>query len=215
MLRAGLRTQHPVGYESLQRTYRHRLVHLGATPTLLFAGMMTHPAQDAGERHRLTDQVEGFLEATLGDESHVALDVDAAGAGRLAGRHPPLLDGEDVGHSPVTALLRRIVTKDGLARPAIDGNRHRADRLAIPAGSTPGQVHVARAVLHLNLEISPPTGQGHHSGVSQNFDVRMFDCFQHLSNQQMRHYCATGRRDLALIPMAEKRCPLHPIDLNS
>jgi hypothetical protein len=177
--------------------------------------MMTHPAQDAGERYRLTDQVEGFLEATLSDESHVALDVDAAGAGRLARCDPPLLDGEDVRHSPVTSerwlsSRRRIetkrVAKDGLASPSIDRNHHRTDRLTIPAGSTLGQVHIARAMLYLNLEISALTSQVSHPGVSQNFDVRMLDCLQHLSSQQLRHYCATGRRDLTpIIPIAEKR----------
>jgi hypothetical protein len=168
------------------------LVHLGATPALFLTGVVTHTAQDTGKRHRFTDEIEGFLKATLGDEGHVALDADATWAGRFTRRDPSLFDGKDVGHSAIT------VTKDGLARLAIDGNRHWADRLAISTGSTLGQVHVARAMLYLNLEIAPLTGQASDPSVSQNLDARMFNCLQHLSGQQI------GGK-LALVPMAEKR----------
>ena len=65
------------------------------------AGVVTDAATDAGERNGFADEGQGFGEFALGDEGHVALDVDAGWAGGFAGCRSALLDGENARRSVV------------------------------------------------------------------------------------------------------------------
>jgi hypothetical protein len=72
-----------------------------ASSTSCLAGVMADPTADAWEGDGFADQSQGFGEFALGDERHVALDVDAGRAGRCAGRRPAFLNGENARHCVV------------------------------------------------------------------------------------------------------------------
>ena len=71
--------------------------------------MIADSSQDADQWNCLANQVKSLLKTALCNERYVALDVDAAGADRLARSHPTFLDDKDVGYRPM------VTPKDGLA----------------------------------------------------------------------------------------------------
>jgi hypothetical protein len=161
---------------------------------------MADPTADAWEGDGLADQGQSFGELALGDERHIALDVDTSRAGGLAWRRPTFGDSENARHSVVGFVDSSL--------SILHCNRTDSDTLT--AGSAPGYVHVARLLLHFNLEISLPPlhppqlwGEkegGRHLSLGKQADIGMPYRLQELGRQEMLWYPS---------PISEKRRFLH------
>ena len=92
----------PVGHKGLEVLDVEGLIQFPPHADPL-AGVGADEAADPGEGVVLPDHFQGFHEAALGHQGHVAGNVDARGAGRLAGRQQQL-----VAHPGRTMLVVRV-----------------------------------------------------------------------------------------------------------
>ena len=87
-----------VGDEALQTGQVHRIIHAGAGAGC-GAGVRADPAADRWKWVIPQNDLEGLFEASLRDQSHIALPALVDRAPGLAGRWPTARDSKDVGHS--------------------------------------------------------------------------------------------------------------------
>ncbi len=128
-------------------------------------------AADGGEDHRLADEFEGFGVFALADQGDVALDVDAGGAGVLAGRLAALLDGVDVRHALGVGAVDGFAV--GEVFFVLVGHDDGADLFAVATAGAFFGVDVARLVADANVEVARLAGDGVDLAVGQQFDIQM------------------------------------------
>ena len=107
----------PVGSETLQFADVHGLVH-GTAAAAALTGMGTDTAADAGEGIVAEHHPGGAHVIASGDEAHVAGDVDASGAGVLAGAGNQL-----AANTSGTSLLHDVLLI--LRAEVLDGRQNR------------------------------------------------------------------------------------------
>ena len=141
---------------------------------MLLAGMVADPAADAGEGNGTGDQVVGLLKTALGDEGDIALDRDAPGTGRRAGRSAAFGDDKDVGNG---TLRREAVDR---AMPAVlRGYFHRANGGTFATSGAALRVHIAGKLLHLEAKPAVfPTGDVFHDGLGEHGDALVVESLQ-------------------------------------
>ncbi len=114
--------------------------------------MLAHAAAHRGQGTAFANHVVGFLDLALGQQRDVALHVHAGRTRRLARGAP-----RGLGNSVDVGNGLRIGTEDCLARAqrAIElaGQRHRASDGTLAAGVALLEVHVARPLADLDLEM--------------------------------------------------------------
>jgi hypothetical protein len=134
--------------------------------------MIADSTQHSGEGDRLANEVKRLLMATFGDQSHVALNMDATRTGGFAGCHAPLFDRKDVWHSSL------IWAKNGLPIGAANRHRHWADLNAILASRAFIKVNEPWGVLDVDLEPTLSTMDARDLCSRHQGNVGMFDCLE-------------------------------------
>ena len=129
----------------------HRIVHAGAGAGG-GAGMRADAAADRRNRVVPQNDLERLVEASLRDQSHIALRALMDGTSGLAGRGPAARNGEDVGNG----LRERPVDRLALSQSLIELGRQRYWTLRDAGAATRAfrRVDKTRLLLDADREIS-------------------------------------------------------------
>ena len=169
-----------------------RLIDLAARAGRL-AEVRADAAADAAEGIGFAGDAIGVLEATGGDQRHIALGRCVHGAGALARAPALLLDGEGAGDGVGELAIDRLALAD--AEVEVVGVLHRADRHAL-AATDAGLAHVARLVAQLDAELAGRAGDLVHLG--EGVDVHAaLERRAREARRQAAHGAVLGRERLA------------------
>ena len=160
----------PVGGQAFEVADGDRLVHLGA-PAGILAAVGANPAQNAGKRQVLHDDLQGLMELALLDHLDVALDVQPRRAGHAARGLVGLADG--VGAGDGLGILLECGPLHGQAFVVIVRKPHGADLGAFPAAGALGGVDVTGFLKNFCREVPGSALQRQNLTLGDDLDVQM------------------------------------------
>jgi hypothetical protein len=165
----------PVAIRNLKRLAADRVdprgIQIPCAPAGILAAVGANPAQNAGKRQVLHDDLQGLMELALLDHLDVALDVQPRRAGQAAGGLVGLADG--VGAGDGLGILFECGPLHGQAFVVIVRKPHGADLGTFPAAGALGGVDVTGTLKDLCREVPGSALQRQNLTLSDDLDVQM------------------------------------------
>ena len=157
-------------------------------------------------------ELKGLLVTALVDEGQTALDAGMHRAGHLAGGRAAFFDGIGAGHGLGIELVGRLALAQAQVEAIVGA--HRADLVALAAGSAFVHIDKTRLFSNGDGEIASLAVNPAHLRLGEQFDVQMASGLHQLGRDDA-HGAVVGGEGLVQLGhhAADGRLALHQVDL--